>query len=424
MSPRKRRLTRENLLQELNILRHRLAAFEEPLERPSPEDLLRTLEAFTDGLVLLHDDLTVERMTRGGEKLFGWSAADVEGQPITTLLPGDAIESHVTQMRHARAAGEPVAPRRLSMDARRAAGEHFRVEVTLAMRRFTAPSGWMLGVRSMAGMQAVLESLEAVEHRYAALAEVVPVAIFRTDAQGRCIYVSQRWCEMTGFGMLDALGDGWRSVLHPEDQDRVSAAWDQAMADNLPVRVEERIRRVDGRVVWALAQVLPERDASGRVIGFVGALTDITPEKLLEDALRGAQAQFRLIFQENPIPMWVYDEETLFFLEVNAAAVRRYGWSREEFLRRKITDIRPPEEIPELMEVLKSRPPGWYGTRAWRHRLADGTTVPVAIASHPLRFNDRPAVLVTVWWLQPPADEIMGGDRIPEVPLEARGDIG
>lgn len=413
MTPRKR-LTREALLQELNLLRRRLAAVEEPGERPAPEELLRALEAFTDGLIVLDDDLSILHLTPGAERLFGVSPAAAQGQPITVLLPGDAIADHAGQMRRARASGEPVQPRRLSLDGRRGAGERFRVEVTIAPRRYTGPRGWMLGLRSLAGMQAVLETLEDVQHRYAALAEVVPVAIFRTDPMGRCVYVSQRWCEMTGFGLLDALGDGWRSVIHPDDQARVEAAWEEALAEAQPARVEERIRRVDGRVIWALSQVLPERDATGRIIGYVGALTDITPQKQLQEALRAAQEQFRVMFRENPIPMWVYDEETLFFLEVNEAATRRYGWSREEFLRRRITDIRPPEEIPELLQVLKTRPQGMYGTRAWRHRLADGSVVRVTIASHQVRFNSRPAVLVTVWWLQPPAAEIMAGDRIPE----------
>jgi PAS domain S-box-containing protein len=169
------------------------------------------------------------------------------------------------------------------------------------------------------------------------------------------------------------------------------------MMHNLPTRNEHRIRRADGTTVWVLVQTVAERDSGGRILGYVGAMTDITPQKELEEALRVSEEQFRLLFRENPIPMWVYDRETLFFLEVNDSAVRRYGWSREEFLRRKITDIRPPEDIPLLLKSLQERPPGWYRTDLWRHRLKDGTIVSVDIAAHASRFNGRDAVLVAVY---------------------------
>jgi PAS domain S-box-containing protein len=278
-----------------------------------------------------------------------------------------------------------------------------RLECTFAPRKYTGANGWILLVRNLAAMQAVLESLDAVEQRYQALAEVVPVAIFRTDAQGRCLYVSRRWSELTGFGMLDSLGDGWRTVIYPGDQERVLREWDKWVpsGNGTPLRSEYRLRRADGSLIWVLAQVVPERDSAGRLLGYVAALTDITPEKQLEDALRSAEEQFRVIFRENPFAMWVYDRETLFFLDVNDSAVDRYGWSREEFLRRKITDIRPPEDIPKVLEVVRTRPEGWFRTRQWRHRLSDGSVLPVETTSHPMQFNGRDAVLVAIRLLDP-----------------------
>ena len=122
------------------------------------------------------------------------------------------------------------------------------------------------------------------------------------------------------------------------------------------------------------------------------------------------------VFRENPIPMWVYDRETLFFLEVNDAAIRRYGWTREEFLHRKITDIRPPSDIPRLLRSLAERPPGWYRTNRWRHRLKDGSLVSVEVAAHPTRFDGREAVLVAVYLPDgeagsPPVVEAATGER-------------
>jgi PAS domain S-box-containing protein len=92
--------------------------------------------------------------------------------------------------------------------------------------------------------------------------------------------------------------------------------------------------------------------------------------------------------------MWVYDLETLAFLEVNDAAVAKYGHTREEFLALRITDIRPPEDVHALAtDVARERTPLQQSGR-WRHQLGSGEVIDVEITSHTLTFNDRPAALV------------------------------
>jgi PAS domain S-box-containing protein len=97
-------------------------------------------------------------------------------------------------------------------------------------------------------------------------------------------------------------------------------------------------------------------------------------------------------FAKNTHPMWVFDRETLAFLEVNDAAVKIYGFTRREFLRLKILDIRPPEDVPELMRESRRRGPTTGAS--WRHWDKNGKIFPVAITSWELTFRGRPAELV------------------------------
>lgn len=106
-----------------------------------------------------------------------------------------------------------------------------------------------------------------------------------------------------------------------------------------------------------------------------------------------------LPFAKNPHPMWVFDRETLAFLDVNEAAVWNYGYSRMQFLAMTIADIRPPEDLPELLRKTRSR--GSTTGAAWRHRTRDGSVVPVAITSWELTFHGRPAELVLARWEEP-----------------------
>lgn len=110
--------------------------------------------------------------------------------------------------------------------------------------------------------------------------------------------------------------------------------------------------------------------------------------------LRESEAIYRGLFENSPQPMWVYDLESLAFRAVNDAAVRKYGFSRQEFLGMTIKDIRPPEEAPALLGHLAVTREGFDDAGTWKHRKKDGTIIDVEITSHTLPFLGRKAELV------------------------------
>src|SRR5690242_10102791 len=87
------------------------------------------------------------------------------------------------------------------------------------------------------------------------------------------------------------------------------------------------------------------------------------------------------LFQYNPLPMWVYDLETLVFLVVNNAAIESYGFSEEEFLKMTIKDIRPARELPALLAEIEKDRPDLEHAGEWRHRTKDGRIIIVEITS-------------------------------------------
>ncbi len=113
-----------------------------------------------------------------------------------------------------------------------------------------------------------------------------------------------------------------------------------------------------------------------------------------ERALRESEASFRLLFANNPLPMWVYDTESLQFLQVNEAAITDYGYSREEFLEMRVSDIRPAEDLPQLLQEATEQGEMVRFGGPWRHRLKDGRVIEAEIATHTLDFAGRRAALV------------------------------
>ncbi|GAB4514286.1 MAG: PAS domain S-box protein [Anaerolineae bacterium] len=108
------------------------------------------------------------------------------------------------------------------------------------------------------------------------------------------------------------------------------------------------------------------------------------------------ETDFRYLFMNNPNPMWVVDRHTLYFLEVNNAALNHYGYTRAQFLKMTLADIRPPEEMPRLRLALAERDLLLQNASEWRHRTHDGRLINVEIQVHPLKFDQHDAILTVV----------------------------
>ena len=143
------------------------------------------------------------------------------------------------------------------------------------------------------------------------------------------------------------------------------------------------------------SHVEPLKDESGEVVGVIGVCFDVSDQRRAEEMLRESEARYRLLFESNPSPMWVIDAETFQFLAVNDAAVRHYGYSREEFLAMKATDIRTPEEAVRWKEHFRTRPEVYEGG-GWRHLQKDGTEIHVEVVSRAITFAGRPARVAIV----------------------------
>jgi len=174
------------------------------------------------------------------------------------------------------------------------------------------------------------------------------------------------------------------AMIHPDDVADVLAQYRKALSTRAPFEHDFRLVPPDGKVRWLAARGAVSPDRS-RVAGTV---VDITEQQR-------AQRTFRNLFEYNPLPFWVFDAETLRFLEVNAAAVQQYGYSRAEFLAMTILDIRPSGfHDAVLTEVRETSSPRWLTRRTWTHRRKDGSTLEVKVHTSDIEFQGRPARLI------------------------------
>src|SRR5581483_5121475 len=118
---------------------------------------------------------------------------------------------------------------------------------------------------------------------------------------------------------------------------------------------------------------------------------ELAVRRLAEESQAASEQKYRLLFEGNPSPMWVFDTDTLEFLAVNEAAIRTYGYTRDEFLAMTIGSIRPSQDLDAVRADIAA---GRQVARSWRHMRKDGTVFDVEITANDHEFEGRRARIV------------------------------
>lgn len=135
------------------------------------------------------------------------------------------------------------------------------------------------------GVSIDIEDRKRAESQSRTLLDVIPQQIWSGPADGTLDYCNEVWRSYMGLGLEELQGDGWQSMLHPDDRERVLRAWHESVANGTPYEQEERHRGADGRYRWFLSRGVPLRDDDGRILRWYGTNTDIEDRKQTEEEL-------------------------------------------------------------------------------------------------------------------------------------------
>jgi PAS domain S-box-containing protein len=238
------------------------------------------------------------------------------------------------------------------------------------------------------------EAQRQSEARFKALAEVSTALIVIYQGE-RFTYVNTASKQITGYTEDELLNMKFWELVHPDYREMVhQRGLARQRNEDVPARYDFKIITKDGKERWldfAASAIQYEGIPAGLGIAF-----DVTDRKYIEEQLQASELRYRLLFKSNPHPMWLYDINTLQFLEVNDAAVHYYGYSREEFLSMSIKDIRPEEDLHGLVSHLHqtAEHDGFNEAGVWRHRKKNGEIIEVEIISHTLEFNGHNAKMI------------------------------
>lgn len=250
----------------------------------------------------------------------------------------------------------------------------------------------------MANRIKVIQSLRAPlkesEARYRRIVDGAKEIIYRIDPTGHFCFVNPTAAAIVQRRAEDSIGLHYISLIRKDYREQTSKFYAEQIRTRNPVTYYEfPAVAADGSEVWIgqNVQLVIEND---EVVELQALGRDITACKKIEQQLLDSEQRYRLLFEANPHPMWVYDREDCSILAVNNAAVQSYGYSAEEFLAMTVMDIRPPDEkerfAPRLSAAISND-----SSKTRKHLKKDGSIIDVEINGLPVTFDGKNARLIT-----------------------------
>jgi PAS domain S-box-containing protein len=355
--------------------------------QPATEEIL---ESITDGFLFYDNEGIIHYWNHRAEEYLGIPRAEALGRNIWSVFPEEV--GHLFYQRYSLAL-ERQQPDEFE-------GYLGRLDRWFVVLAYPSPQGLAIFFRDVTERHDRERELQDIRTLFDLVLRATNEAVCDVDLlQGTVSWYGPNYQKLFGH---EVAPDGtssatWLDGVHPDDLPGVLKQYQEAIEGGSEVfTAHYRFRRADGFYAMVRCRTLILRNDAGTAVRAVAAMEDITP---LEEAARRheqREREFRLMFDNAPLPQWLFDPRTLHLLAVNTAALEQYGYSREAFLELTLDDLRPPEDRAFFHYQLNNNSLPHAEWKNVRHQRRDGSILHVQLRTTPVTYQGRPATLVTV----------------------------
>ena len=337
------------------------------------------LDAAFDAIVTITPDGLVRWFNRGAERIFGYRAEEVIGQPITLLMPERYRELCVAGLHHYLRTGEArVVGGTTELVGLRKDGSEFPIEMSLGETHENGQRLFTGVIRDITERKRTEDELREARDRFRSVFDHAPIGVAMVSPNGRYLQVNSSLCEILGRSEEELLAITWQEIIHPDDLLTSQVYARRIVEGEVPrYHLEKRYLHADGHTVWVSLSVSLVRDSEDEPLYFVSQIQDITKRTEAERKLREAEQRYRTLIER--VPAVVYIQEiglpgSAMYMSPQIQALT--GYSPEEC---RDSDLRwsmvhPDDRERIRLEDERSGEPGEVFTTEYRVVHRDGRT--------------------------------------------------
>ena len=372
------------------------------------EDKYKTLiEHASDAVIIYSFDGTIYDFNNAAHNLSGYTRKEFENLKLTNLLFDEPIIINPAKAEKINAGENVFFYRKL----KRKDGIAMDIEVNSKM----LPNGRILAyVKDITIRLKAEQALKESNERYELVAKATSDMVWDWNLITGEIYRSKEgWEKIFTAGGYQSGGteEDWFSRIHPDDKEKVKdLKLDILLSESNLFEFESRVLTDDGTYAYIQDKGYIMRNEAGRPVRLIGAAKNVTEKKLVEEALKSSEERYRYLFNNNPASGIIWDIDDLSILEVNDTARNIYGYSKDEFTKLTIMDLRPAEEhhkILDFLNIIKTEP-DVKREASWKHMKKSGEEFYIHIVSHKVLYNGKMVMMA------------MGSDVTEKILLQER----
>jgi len=343
------------------------------------------IEQAADGIFIADENTYLLDVNSAGCKMGGYNKEELQKMRFEDVIPPEDLISNPLLITKLEKGQSVTNERRLI----RKDGSIIDVEISAQK---LPDAGYQLFVRDITERKKAEEVLEESERFLKETQLIAKLGTYTLDI------TTGNW-KSSGilddiFGIepdYDKSVENWENIVHPEWREIMSRYFrEEVVGKGMRFDKEYKIvRKNDNAERWVHGIGRLKFNESGQPIAMVGTIQDVNNSKLAEEELFQSEQKYRLLFYNNPLPMWMVSIPGLEFIDVNESAIKQYGYSREEFLKMTTRDMRPAEDVAGFLKEMEKMKPDEINTRAWRHKKKDGTIIYVETYSHQIVYEGK-----------------------------------
>ncbi len=234
---------------------------------------------------------------------------------------------------------------------------------------------------------------EIVEARNMAekLIDTLPGVFYFYDKNGKFIRWNKQFEIVTGYSGVEIAQMQPTDFYHEDTQEYIAERIKGVFEHGANDAEADFLTKEGQRIPYYFKAVLLEYEGKPCLLG---SGIDISERKRAEEELRRSEKKYKLLFENNPMPMWMLSVPDMNVVDVNESALKHYGYTRSQFLKLNGRDMRPAEDIPRFEEAAGKQKKGVRYSGVWRHLKKDGTIIHVEVIAHDIEYDERPVRLI------------------------------